>query len=75
MSKKVCKVQISGLSKFFFKETHDDIILKYIGLEAGVAPWVYARVICERPQMLVQSHPQALIRSLKQAPIDGNCLR
>ena len=41
----------------------------------GVAQWVYARLISERPQMQVQSLLEALPRSLKQAPIDGNCLR
>ena len=42
---------------------------------AGVAQWVYARLMNERPQMQVQSLLEAILRSLKQAPIDGNCLR
>ena len=41
----------------------------------GVAQWVYDRLISEHQQMHVQFHPQALLRSLKQAPINGNCLR
>ena len=41
---------------------------------AGLAQWVYARLISERPQMQVQSLLEALLRSLKQAPIDGKCL-
>ena len=40
-----------------------------------LAQWVYARLISERPQMQVQSLPKTLLRSLKQSPIDGNCLR
>ena len=41
-----------------------------------VAQWVYARLMSKRQQMMqIQSLLEALVRSHKQAPIDGNCLR
>ena len=39
-----------------------------------VAHWIYARLISEGPQKQVQSLSDALLRSIKQAPIDGNGL-
>ena len=46
------------------------------GLGSHVARLIpYARLISERPQMQVQSLLDALLRGLKQADIDGNCLR
>ena len=41
---------------------------------AEVAQWVFANLTGERPQMQVQSLSEALIRSLKQVPVDGNCI-
>ena len=37
------------------------------------ALWVYARLISERTQMQVQSVMEGLLKSLKQATLDGNC--
>ena len=41
-------------------------------LELEVAQWVYACLTGERPQIQLQSLLGALLRSFKQAPIDGN---
>ena len=62
---------------FFFQkyETMLYFVVSSSSIIAGVAQWVYARLMSERPQMQVQSLLEAPLRSLKQSPIDDNCLR
>ena len=46
-------------------------------LPVTVTLWlsVYARLIIESLQMQVKSPPEVIVRSLKQAPLDGHRLR
>ena len=63
---------VSSGVKLYYSLAFDPPIL---GSLAGVAQWVNARLKIERPQLQVQSLLESLLRSLKQAPIDDNCLR